>query len=68
MRQATRQSPEQIAEELATGRRQPFTAFGREWQGDIFYSGIHYRTKRMPPNAFQRVCDILREKGYYVHS
>jgi len=63
-----RQSPEEIAEELAKGRLQPFDAFGKHWQGDIFYSDIHYRTKKMPPSAFQKVVDILRGKGYYIHS
>lgn len=63
-----RQSPEEIAEELAKGRLQPFDAFGKHWQGDIFYSDIHYRTKKMPAPDFQKVVDILRSKGYYIHT
>ena len=62
------QSPEEIAEELAKGRLQPFDAFGSHWQGDIFYSDIHRSTKKMTHSDFQRVVDILRERGYYIHS
>ena len=64
----TKKSPEQIAEELSKGYKKPFTAFGQEWQGDIFYSAIHLETKKMSHYDFQKVCDILREKGYYIHS
>lgn len=63
-----KQTPDQIAEEMAKGRLQPFDAFGKHWQGDIFYSWIHDRTKWMPVSAFQQVADLLRGKGYYVHS
>jgi len=63
-----RQSPEEIAEDLAKRRLMPFDAFGKHWQGDIFYSDIHYRTKKMHATAFQKVVDILRTKGYYIHS
>jgi len=63
----TNQTPEEIAEEMAKGRLNPFDAFGKHWQGDIFYSDIHYRTKKMPASAFQKVCDLLRGMGYYVH-
>ena len=63
-----KQSPEEIAEELAKGRLQPFDAFGKHWQGDIFYSDIHLLTKKMSHQAFQDVVDILRSKGYYIHS
>ncbi|GAI66634.1 unnamed protein product [marine sediment metagenome] len=64
----TQKPPEQIADELADSRRNPFTAFGKQWQGEIFYSDIHYRTKKMPASVFQNVVDLLREKGYYIHS
>ena len=67
MRQA-RQTPEEIAEKLAEGRLMPFDAFGKHWQGDIFYSDIHLYTKKMSHYDFQRVVDLLREKGYYIHS
>ena len=63
-----RQTPQEIAEELAKGRLQPFDAFGKHWQGDIFYSDIHLYTRKMSHQAFQEVVDILRSKGYYIHS
>jgi len=63
-----RQTPEQIAEELAQGYSQPFDAFGKHWQGDIFYSAIHDRIKKAPASDFQEVVNILRSKGYYIHS
>ena len=61
-------SPHQIAKELADARHQPFYAFGRDWQGDIFYSSIYQVTKGMSPVAYKAVCDELRRLGYYVHS
>lgn len=61
-------TPEEIAEELAKGRLQPFDAWGKHWQGDIFYSDINRVTRNQGYDAFSKVCDILREKGYYVHS
>lgn len=65
---ATKQTPEEIAEDLAKGRLMPFDAFGKHWQGDIFYSDIHYRTKKMSASIFQRVADLLRARGFYIHS
>jgi len=61
-------TPKKIAEELARGRLQPFDAFGKHWQGDIFYSDIYFLTKKMPGSAYQKVAEILRDKGFYVHS
>ena len=58
---------EQIAEEIIQGRTQPFTAFGKEWQGDVFYSDIHMRTKKSYAD-YQKVVDILHRRGFYVHS
>lgn len=65
-------SPEQIAGELAESRRQPFTAFGKQWQGEIFYSDI-YRSikgysKRASTAVFTAVCRLLEQQGYYIHS
>jgi hypothetical protein len=61
-------TPEQIAEEITKSRFQPFDAFGKYWQGDVFYSWIQDRTVKRPYEVFSKVCDILRDKGYYVHS
>jgi len=63
-----KQTPEQISDDMAQDYLRPFDAFGKHWQGDIFYSWIHDRTKKMPDNAFQRVANLLRDKGYYIHS
>lgn len=65
-------SPEQIADELADSRRKPFTAFGKQWQGDIFYSDIHRAIKGYSKRAFtavfQAVCRLLEQQGFYIHS
>ena len=63
-----KQTPEQIAEELAEGYLKPFDAFGKHFQGDIFYAWIHDRTKGMPASTFSQVADLLRGKGFYIHS
>lgn len=65
---AQKQTPEQIAEDMAKAYLNPFDAFGKHFQGDIFYSWIHDRTKTMPANVFQQVANLLRDKGYYIHS
>ena len=67
-RQNLTQIAGEVAEEMANARRQPFTAFGKEWQGDIFYSDIHFRTKKCPATVHAEVCQILRDKGFYIHS
>lgn len=65
-------SPEQIAGELADSRRKPFTAFGHEWQGDIFYSDINRAikgySKRASTAVFSAVCKLLENQGFYIHS
>ena len=64
----TRQTPEQIAEVLATARHNEFDAFGKHWQGDIFYSDIYTATKKLPAGVYSQVAQLLRNKNYYVHS
>lgn len=61
-------SPKEIAEELVEERRQPFKAFGKDYQGDIFYSDIHRLTEGMAAQAFNEIVSILEAEGYYVHS
>jgi len=67
-RAKVKRSPEEIAQELADGCRQPFEAHGKSWQGDIFYSDIHMRTKGQPYSVYQNVCVLLRHQGFYIHS
>jgi len=62
------ESPETIAERIAEAHRRAFQAFGREWQGDVFYSTIQLHTKKLPTGTFHKVCDLLKDKGFYVHS
>jgi len=68
----TRKSPEQIAGELADSKRSPFTAFGKQWQGEIFYSDINRAIKGYPERAttavFLSVCKLLEQQGFYIHS
>lgn len=64
---------EELVKELANGRRRPFTAFGKEWQGDIFYSDIHSALqctygKHYPAGLHKQACDGLRAEGFYIHS
>lgn len=61
-------TPEQIADEMAKGYLSPFDAFGKHWQGDIFYDSIYARTKKMPVSVYHQVAELLRGKGYYIHS
>lgn len=68
MKQNLSQIATQVAEEMAIGYYKPFTAFGKDWQGDIFYSAINLRTKRYPATVHSEVCQILRNKDFYVHS
>lgn len=65
---STRKTSEEIAEEMAKGYYRPFTGFGKQWQGDIFFSDIYTRTKKHSAADTQRVADLLRSKGYYVHT
>ena len=68
MRRQTR-SAEEYAEELASARRRPFTAFGRDWQGDIFYSDVFTCLKsEKATHLNSEVCKILTKKGFYLHS
>lgn len=63
---------QEIANELARMRSQEFTAFGKKWSGDIFYSWIWDRVKLLPASVrdstYREVVDALRNKGYYIHS
>lgn len=68
MRNTQKQTPEQIAENIAVAYLKPFDAFGKHFQGDIFYSWIYDRTKKMPASVYQQVANLLRDKGYYIHS
>ena len=63
----------QVIRELADGRREPFKAFGRQWQGDIFYSTIHQRLKSVFGKHYSQrihshVCRGLEAEGFYIHS
>jgi len=72
-----RTSPERIADLLMEGRPPEEPSFfkwaGGTFVGDIFYSSIQgtirsHWGKKYPYEVFGKVCDILREKGYWVHS
>jgi len=63
----------ELVKDLANRTRRPFTAFGREWQGDIFYSNIHLTLqhaygKHYPGSLHKQACDGLRAEGFYIHS
>ena len=63
----------ELVKDMADGMRKPFTAFGQEWQGDIFYSNIHLTLqhtygKHYPDHLHKQVCDGLRAEGFYIHS
>ena len=61
-------SAEEIAEDMARGYKSPFDARGKHWQGSIFFSNIYERTKKQSPSVTQKVDDLLRGKGYYIHT
>lgn len=72
MPRAKKKTAEEIAKELADMRREPFHGMGRDWQGDIFYSTISQELRRErirdPTGDFYcKVCDLLRQQGFYVH-
>jgi len=63
----------ELVKDLANGRRRPFAAFGKEWQGDIFYSDIHFTLqctygKHYPDYLHRQACEGLRDEGFYIHS
>jgi len=63
----------ELVKDLANRMRMPFTAKGREWQGDIFYSNIHLTLqlvygKHYPGSLHKQACDGLRAEGFYIHS
>ena len=60
-------SAAEIAEEIAQGYRKPFEAFGRQWEGKVFYSDLHRRTKGQSDRVFLDVCRFLKAKGFYLH-
>ena len=67
MRQPKR-TAEEIAQQLADSRHKPFDAFGKHWEGDVWYSDIDHATRKLPASVYSQVCAILENKGYYVHS
>lgn len=70
-------SAEDIAKEIMEARP-PTEPQKNEWAGgtsvgDVFYSSIQSYIKRhwgkkYPHDIFSKVCDILRNAGYWVHS
>jgi len=70
---------EEIAERLMAGRQRPFAipadakgsilTAGKTYQGDIFYSDIWSACESAGNKAAHgRVCQIMRTKGFLVHS
>lgn len=67
-----------MAEEIATGYARPSTfADGSPMAGDIFYSDLFARIKRIWPHSRQNItrshahgylCAVLQSRGFWVHS
>ena len=72
-----RTKPEAIVAEIMENNP-PTEPQVNEWAGgtcvgDVFYSSIQSYIKRhwgkkYPHDVFSKVCDLLRDKGYWVHS
>lgn len=76
-RRYPRTNPEDIAEEIMRDypphEPQKYEWTGGTHVGDVFYSSIQstiktHWGKKAPYEVFSEVCDILRKKGYWVHS
>ena len=76
-RRYPRTSPEEIAKELMEGNppEEPshFEWAGGTYVGDFFYSSIQstikaHWGKKYPYEVFHKVCRILEQNGYWVHS
>lgn len=72
-----RTKPEKIVEEIMEGNPptepQRYEWAGGVFVGDVFYSSVQSRIrqhwgKKYPYHIFEQVCNLLREKGYWVHS
>jgi len=68
MPKTAQKTPKEVATELAEGRRTPFHAFGRDWEGDIFYSTVYLATKERDYAFTAEVTEEMRRMGFYVHS
>ena len=68
-----RATPEEIAEELAKRFERPLVINGHEFKGDIFYDNLWIIAKNHAPKKqagafFHRLCQLLTERGFYIHS
>lgn len=69
--------PEEIVEEIMRDRPptepERYEFANGTFVGDIFYSSIQsyiksHWGKKAPYSVFDKVCNLLRDKGYWVHS
>lgn len=60
-------SVDEIADELVEKRRQPFAAWGLNFEGDIFYSDIT-RIAKQEKVEFSALCDAMKTRGFWIHS
>ena len=77
MRKYPKTNAEGIAEEIMRDHPphepQLYEFVGSSFVGDVWYSDIqsYIKThwgKKSPYEVFSEVCEILRKKGYWVHS
>ena len=57
-----------IIEGLAQTHHNPIDFLGKTWTGDIDYTAISLIVGINQPSAFNKVCEGLKSKGFYVHN
>ena len=67
---------DKVIEDFVEGWTKPFSARGRDWQGDVFYDDINalvnshrgWKASKYKDQIYGYITDKLREKGFMVHS